>query len=200
MKPNVIFGPAGRPVDFKGSAFKASKYIADEGLSAYEYQGGRGLKIGEKSSLILKEESTAYDILVSIHAPYFINLSSDKSKTIGNSIEILFNVAKIAQWMGAYRIVFHPGYYLKYNSNEALQIAKSAINTLLEELSLAGIDDVVFAPETTGKKSQLGNLDEIIAICQEFDNFKLLLILLIYMLVMVEPLVLLVITMKYFLN
>ena len=34
-----------------------------------------------------------------------------------------------------------------------------------------GIKNFTFAPETTGKRSQLGNLDEIIDICQSFDHF-----------------------------
>ncbi|MDR3223545.1 MAG: TIM barrel protein [Methanobrevibacter sp.] len=171
MKSKIIFGPAGRPVDYKGPAYKAPEYIADEGLSAYEYQAGRGLRIGEKSSNILKEESDKHDVLISIHAPYFINLSSNNEKTINNSIDILFKSAQVGEWMGAYRIVFHPGYYLK-NKETTLKIAKSTINKVLEKIEQSEITNFIFSPETTGKKSQLGNLSEIIAICKEFNNFE----------------------------
>jgi len=172
MKPNVIFGPAGRPIDFKGSAYKACRYIAEEGLMAFEYQGGRGLRIGEKSANILKEDSIKEDILVSLHAPYYINLSALEDKKLATSVETLLNAARIAEWMGAYRIVFHPGYYSKNNPSDALSIAKGAINTLFERLSEEGITEYTFAPETTGKRSQLGNIDEIIDICSNFDNFE----------------------------
>ncbi|KZX11541.1 TIM barrel protein [Methanobrevibacter filiformis] len=172
MEQKIIFGPAGRPLGYKGPAYKACDFIKEEGLDAYEYQAGRGLRISEKSSKILKDNSKNNNVLVSIHAPYFINLSSDKEKTIDNSIEMLFKAAEVAEWMGAYRIVFHPGYYSKYSKDEALKIAKSSITKLLEDLEIAGISEFTFAPETTGKRSQLGNIDEIIAICNEFDKFE----------------------------
>jgi len=172
MKPNVIFGPAGRPVDYKGSAYKACGYIADEGLMAFEYQGGRGLRIGEKSANILKEDSIKEDIIVSLHAPYYINLSAVEEEKLAMSVETLVNAAKIAEWMGAYRIVFHPGYYSKNDPSVALNIAKGAINKLFERLDEEGITDYTFAPETTGKRSQLGNIDEIIDMCSSFDNFE----------------------------
>jgi len=172
MKPKVIFGPAGRPIDYKGPAYRASSYIANLGLFAYEYQAGRGLRIGESSSKILKEDSKKNDILVSLHAPYYINLSSQDDKKIGMSIETLLKAAQVGQWMGAYRIVFHPGYYSKNSSEEALAIAKKAVATLFEKLEEQSLKNVTFAPETTGKRSQLGNIDEIIAICSNFDNFE----------------------------
>ena len=172
MKPKVIFGPAGRPIDYKGPAYKASSYIANEGLLAYEYQGGRGLRIGEKSSKILKEDSKKNNILVSLHAPYFINLSAEDDKKLDMSIGTLLKAAQVGEWMGAYRIVFHPGYYSKNDHNKSLAIAKKGIATLFERLEEESIENVTFAPETTGKRSQLGNIDEIIDICSSFDNFE----------------------------
>ncbi|MDR0900273.1 MAG: TIM barrel protein, partial [Methanobrevibacter sp.] len=172
MKSKIIFGPAGRPIDYKGTAFTAPSYIAEEGLSAYEYQGGRGLRIGEKSAKVLKKESEANDILVSLHAPYFINLANEDEKKRDSSIEILSKSAQIAEWMGAYRIVFHPGYYSKNTPADALKIAKMNINILLERLNEEGIANFTFAPETTGKRSQLGNIDEIIDLCHSFDCFE----------------------------
>ncbi|MBF4468571.1 MAG: TIM barrel protein [Methanobrevibacter arboriphilus] len=172
MKPNVIFGPAGRPIDYKGAAYKACSYIAKEGLRAYEYQAGRGLRIGQRSANTLKEESIKEDILVSIHAPYYINLSAVDEKKLHMSIETLMKTAQVADWMGAYRIVFHPGYYLKNNPSDALVIAKNALNRVISKLDDEGIYDYTFAPETTGKRSQLGNIDEIIELCSSFDCVK----------------------------
>lgn len=57
MKHKVMFGPAGSPVNYKGAAYKAPKYIKEEGLDSYEYQSPYGVRIGEKSAKILKEES-----------------------------------------------------------------------------------------------------------------------------------------------
>ena len=80
MKHKVMFGPAGSPVNYKGAAYKAPKYIKEEGLDSYEYQSPYGVRIGEKSAKILKEESEKHDILISMHGPYYINLCSKEEE------------------------------------------------------------------------------------------------------------------------
>lgn len=172
MLPKVIFGPAGRPISYTGPAYQSSKYLKDHGLFAFEYQAGRGLRIGEKSAKILKKESEEENILVSLHAPYFINLCPKELEKTENAVQMLVKAAQIAEWMGAYRIVFHPGYYSNRSSEESLKIAFNTIEKVLERCEEEGIENFVFAPETTGKKSQLGNLDEIIALCERFDKFE----------------------------
>lgn len=82
MKHKVMFGPAGSPVNYKGAAYKAPKYIKEEGLDSYEYQSPYGVRIGEKSAKILKEESEKHDILISMHGPYYINLCSKEEEKI----------------------------------------------------------------------------------------------------------------------
>jgi deoxyribonuclease-4 len=172
MLPKVIFGPAGKPIDFKGKAFESSAYLKERGLHAFEYQSTYGVKIGEVSARILKEQSMKEGILVSMHGPYYINLASKEEEKIDKSIERLVQSAKAGEWMGAYRIVFHPGFYSNRKPADVLKIAKSTIKRLLGRCEEEGINDFTFSPETTGKRSQLGNLDEIIDICQSFDHFE----------------------------
>ena len=74
MKHEVLFGPAGSPINYKGAGYKAPSYIQEEGLDSYEYQSPYGVRIGEDSANTLKKESKKHDILVSMHAPYYINL------------------------------------------------------------------------------------------------------------------------------
>jgi deoxyribonuclease IV len=106
-----------------------------------------------------------------MHAPYYINLSSPKEDVLERSIQRLVQAARASEWMGAYRIVFHPGFYTTYTPKKALERCKGSIKKLLENLEFKGVKNFTFAPETTGKKSQLGSLDEIIDICQSFDHF-----------------------------
>lgn len=171
MKDKIIFGPAGNPIGYKGKTPQVCSYIAEEGLDAYEYQATYGVRIGENSARELKKNSEENKIRVSMHAPYYINLSSQDPEVIERSIDRLVQSARAAEWLGAYRIVFHPGFYTKYTPHEAMNVAKKAIDTILEKLDAEGIKKFTFAPETTGKKSQLGNLEEIVEICQSFDHF-----------------------------
>jgi len=169
---DIRFGPAGRPINYSGNAKDACSYIKAEGLEAYEYQATYGVKISQQSAIELKKNSEDEDVLVSMHAPYYINLSSNKKDVVERSIKRLVQSAKASEWMGAYRTVFHPGFYTSYTSEEAMKRCKEAINRIMEELDGFGVKEYCFAPETTGKRSQLGNLDEIIEICRSFDHFE----------------------------
>jgi len=169
---DVRFGPAGRPINYSGNAKDACSYIKAEGLEAYEYQATYGVKISQQSAMELKKNSETEDVLVSMHAPYYINLSSNKEDVVERSIKRLVQSAKASEWMGAYRTVFHPGFYTSFTSEEAMKRCKEAINNIMEELEGFGVKEFCFAPETTGKRSQLGNLDEIIEICRSFDHFE----------------------------
>lgn len=170
MNSMVLFGPSGKPVNYSSPVYKATRYIKDEGLDSFEYGAVRGVRISEKSANILKQDSKKNNLLVSIHAPYYINLCSDNNETIDKSLEHLFKAAQAGEWMGAYRIVFHPGFYSNKDSKSALEIAKKSIIKLLNKCE--DIGEFTFSPETTGKPSQLGNVLEIVELCSEFDHFE----------------------------
>jgi deoxyribonuclease-4 len=172
MKTNVCFGPAGLPIGYRGESNQVCTYIKERGLDAYEFQATYGVRISKQSALELKENSNKNDTRISMHAPYYINLSSNKEDVIERSKERLIQSARAAEWMGAYRIVFHPGFYTKYTPDEAMQRLNESVNDLTHKLDSLGIKDYIFAPETTGKKSQLGSLEEIIEICKRHEKFE----------------------------
>ncbi len=171
MPADVRFGPAGNPIGFRGKTINVCDYIREEGLDAYEYQATYGLRISKGSALKLRDNAEKNDVLVSMHAPYYINLCSNKADVIKKSIIRLVQSAKASEWMGSYRIVFHPGFYTKYSPEEAREKCKETIKELIEQIESLGIKKYTFAPETTGKKSQFGTLDEIIDLCRSFENF-----------------------------
>ena len=125
MKNKVFFGPAGSPVNYKGAAYKAPKYIQRIGLDSYEYQSPYGVRIGEKSARILKQEAEKFDILISMHGPYYINLCAKESEKIDKSIGHLIATARAGEWMGAYRLVFHPGFYTNQKPEKAMEIEEA---------------------------------------------------------------------------
>ncbi|WP_414469629.1 TIM barrel protein [Methanobacterium sp. ACI-7] len=171
MKPEVRFGPAGRPIGYKGKTEYVCDYLKEIGLDAFEYQATYGVKLSKQPGLALAKNALKNDVLISMHGPYYINMCSQKEETIKNSIKRLIQSASAGEWINAYRIVFHMGFYTKYSPEEAMKKCKESIETLLEKVESLGIKNYTFAPETTGKKSQFGSLDELINICQSFDNF-----------------------------
>ncbi len=165
------FGPAGKPVDMKsGDYVKAVEYVAKEGLDAMEYEAVRGVRISESKARAIGEAAKRYDVLLSMHAPYYVNFASPEEQTIKKSQERLIAAVRASYWMGAYAVVFHPGYY-KGNSSreEALRRTIESLKPVIEWMKQEGVKGVWIAPETTGKSSQVGDVDEVIAICRELD-------------------------------
>ncbi len=163
----VRFGPAGRPLNYKGPTEGIPRYLrVEEGLDAFEYQAVRGVRIREEAARKLGDEARRYDVALTLHAPYAINLCSSKQATVEASIKRLVESSVAASWMGARLVVFHPGYYGNLSPNEALSRCISALKRVAEELDTLNIKEVLLGPETMGKLSQVGSLEEVVAMCQ----------------------------------
>jgi deoxyribonuclease-4 len=109
----IRFGPAGNSDIFYEQGFKSSlqmpAWLKKMGLSAYEYSCSKGVKISAETAAKLGEEARLNDIFLSVHAPYYINLTNEDPAKREKSREYIYETLKAAKWMGAGRIVVHTG-------------------------------------------------------------------------------------------
>ncbi|MBP5427431.1 MAG: TIM barrel protein [Clostridiales bacterium] len=170
----IRFGPSGNSDKFYEEGYKSSlqmpKWLNSMGLSAYEYQCGKGVKIKEASATKLKDEAIKNDIFLSIHAPYYISLSSVDATKRNNSVNYILSTLKAARWMGAKRIVVHAGSCSKMPRSEALALACDTLKKSIRAADENGFGDITICPETLGKVNQLGSVDEIVEMCKIDDR------------------------------
>lgn len=164
-----MFGPAGTALSFSEMGYKGSldipEYIERMGLDAFEYQCGRGVNIGDEKAAELGRLAAEKNIRLSLHAPYYISMSSvDEEKRL-NSVNYILSSARAVSCMGGDRIVVHTGSCGKLDRKEALRLALDTMKLSLKALDDAGLGNVHICPETMGKINQLGDLDEVIALC-----------------------------------
>jgi deoxyribonuclease-4 len=100
-------------------------------------------------------------VLVSVHAPYFINLNATEEEWV-NSRKRLMDAAKYGNLAGATDIVFHPGSYFGKSPEEVLPITIKRLQGCLEELDASG-NKVTLRPETMGKSAMFGSLEDTLA-------------------------------------
>ncbi|ACM60793.1 deoxyribonuclease-4 [Caldicellulosiruptor bescii] len=166
----IRFGPAGNSQSFYDAGYKSSvdapKWLKSIGLSAYEYQCNKGVNISKEKARQIGQEAQKYDILVSIHAPYYINFGSQEEEKLQKSKEYIYECVEVAKEMKAQRIVFHPGSCAKVKRSLAFETAKKAILEVVNVLKEMHVDGIFLCPETMGKKNNLGSSDEIIEICK----------------------------------
>ena len=164
------FGPAGNSESFKTMGYKHSlqvpEYIVKKGLDAFEYQCGRGVNIGEEKARDLGKIASERRVSLSLHAPYFISMSSVEEEKRLNSIRYILDSARAVNFMGGTRIVVHTGSCSKISREEALFLAIDTMKLAIKTLDDEGLSGVRICPETMGKINQLGTLEEVIALCK----------------------------------
>lgn len=166
---SAIFGPAGNSISFSEMGYKHSlqvpEYIEKMGLDAFEYQCGRGVNIGIEKAAELGKLAAEKNIALSLHAPYYISMSSvDEEKRL-NSINYILSSARAVNAMGGNRIIVHTGSCGKISREEALFLAIDTMKKAVSALDSEGLSHIRICPETMGKINQLGTLEEVIELC-----------------------------------
>lgn len=166
----AIFGPAGNSLSFKKEKnLSLLEYLESFNLKAYEYQCGMGVRITKEKAKIFGESLKG--ISISIHAPYYISLSSVEEEKRKKSVLYILKTAEIAKEMGAKRIVVHSGSCKNIERKKALALAEETLKEAVLELKKEGFEDVLICPETMGKINQLGDLEEVISLCRISESF-----------------------------
>lgn len=166
----IRFGTAGVAEDFKTLGYKNSfgvpEYLSGYGLNAFEYQCGRGVRLSEENGKKLGALGAEKGIRFSLHAPYYISMSSmEEDKRIG-SVRYLLESAAAVRALGGKRVIFHSGSCGKQSRETALEKALDTMRRAVEAMDEQGFSDIVLCPETMGKINQLGTLDEVLALCK----------------------------------
>ena len=178
MADHPRFGPAGVPQMFRLMGAKLAdvpKLLRAEELDAFEYAAvrwGQVPQIKREDAEALGAEAKRNNVVLSLHGSYFINLAGEK-EVAEASKRRLIACAQAAGWMGAYVVVFHAGFYGKNGKAETYRKCVEAIKEVSATLKTMGIDKVKLGPETMGRHSQFGTLEEILAVCQEVEGTQL---------------------------
>lgn len=167
MSNRATFGPGGNGDLFYSqgnrSTAQAPGWLHRMGLDAYEYEAGNGISAGEATLRAIGEKAREYGILMSLHTPYFISLSSvDEEKRL-KSIEYLRKSLRAAELLGADTVVIHSGSAAKISREQAMALSKDTLARIADEFSTTSIR---LGIETMGKLNQLGTLDEVIEQCK----------------------------------
>ncbi len=169
------FGPAGNCDAFYEAGYKATAqmpaFLAKKGLNAYEYQCGRGVRLGDSTATSLRAEAEKHGIQLSLHAPYYISLASAEEEKRDNSVRYILESAAAVQKLGGDRIVVHPGGLGGRSREEATALAVETLKKAQKALDENGLSDVHICPEVMGKINQLGTLEEVLTMCGVDERF-----------------------------
>ena len=162
------FGTAGLSDSYAAKGFdpqKIAAYTASFGLTAFEYQCGRGVRLAHNKAQALGKAAAAQGITLSVHAPYYISMSGLDDEKRLHSVDYLLQSCALVKALGGRRVVFHPGSCGKQSREAALEKALDTMRRAVAACDEAGYGDCILCPETMGKINQLGTVDEVLALC-----------------------------------
>lgn len=166
MAHKIFLGPAGIPTMVKGGTFDGVKGVAKLGLDAMEVQFTHGVRMGMNLAKDVGKVAKNHNVLLSVHAPYYINLcTNDKDKLEASKKRMIDSVVR-AEAMGAYVVVFHAGFYGKLEKDEAFNRVLRACKEIVKITPR----NVKLGLETGGKSESFGTLDEIVSICKKLKG------------------------------
>ena len=155
----IRFGPAG--LGAVEDAISNLEEFHKLGLKACEVSFTYGPYIkNREDALKIGKVAKKLGIYLSIHASYFVNLNSKEEEKIESSKKRILKCCEVGHWLGAKRVVFHPGFYSGMNSAEAsIEIKESMIE--MQKVIKKNKWDIKLCPEVMGKVNVFGSIDEI---------------------------------------
>lgn len=164
MSAKIHLGPAGNcDKDILSSLNRLKNELK---LQAQEVEFTFGVKMKNETAKQVGELRKQLGLELSIHAPYYINLSTEDKSKLKNSFDWVLLSCERGHHMGVKNVVFHPGFYQKKSPDETFDLVLENIKELQKEVKKRKFD-VQLAPETTGKLSAFGNLDEIVELAKK---------------------------------
>ncbi len=155
------FGTVGSPTTTPkkpGGSLGAVHHIKELGLGALELGWVQSVRVSEETCAAIRQAVNETGVLLSIHAPYYINLNATFEEW-PNARRRLMDAAHYGNLAGATEIIFHPGGYQSKEPAEAMDLSVKRLADCVAELRRKK-NMVNLRPETMGKAGQLGKLDE----------------------------------------
>jgi deoxyribonuclease-4 len=158
----ILFGPAGIPTSKKGKGLEEGiREVARLGLDCMEVEFVRGVRLKHGAAVGAGAAAREEGIVLTAHAPYYINLCSLDPEKADASEERILQTARMCHLLGGTSVTFHAAYYQGRDPGGIFQMVEKRLRAVGGKLLKEGIG-VSIAPELTGKPAQFGSLEELI--------------------------------------
>ncbi|HEX2293243.1 MAG TPA: TIM barrel protein [Gaiellaceae bacterium] len=165
--PELRFGPARVPS--RESPEEAVALLQGRGYTACEIDFEGRFWMGYPWAERLGELARDAGIVLSVHAPIagFVG-HAERGKKLNMAIGMLDHSAGVALACGAELVVFHPGFLLGREREQAIDDVVEQAGELRERLEKKG-RAVPFGVEVMGRVNELGTIDDVLAISERLE-------------------------------
>lgn len=166
----LVFGTAGIPIAaVPRNTQEGIRTVRKLGLGAMELEFVHSVNLSEAGAGEAKAVAEKENVVLTCHAPYYLNLNAAEKPKLEASKKRLFESGRILHAAGGWSVAFHPGFYLGMEKENAYRNIKTALVEVRKRLDDAGCG-VWLRPETMGKGAQFGSLDEVLKLSGEIEG------------------------------
>ena len=164
------FLTAGMPLATgKGSYKRAFEILKEMDLDGMELEFVHGVRMSDETRKLVSDAVKANNFYLTAHGPFYINLNSKEEDKVDASVQRIIETALAAKDTGAFSITYHAAFYMGLDKEVVFEKVKKQTEKIIEVVEKEDIK-VWIRPETTGKGTQWGDLDEIIRLSKEFNQ------------------------------
>ncbi|HMK48114.1 MAG TPA: TIM barrel protein [Methanocella sp.] len=161
MTGKIQIGIAGIPHGTKGKGTDAGiRHLHEIGLDAMEIQFGRNVYMSADSARKIASVAEKEGVDLSVHAPYYVNLTSKSEKTREKSREWILMSARIANALDASMVTIHAA--REVDIDTVAESFKDITKILKDE----GIS-VPLGVETMGDQGEFGSVSDVLEVMKK---------------------------------
>ncbi len=167
---SLIFGSPGIPMSTQPrDTMNGIKQVRKLGLDAMEFEFVQNVHVNEKLAPEIKKVAEELNVVLTCHGQYYVNLAALEVEKLHASINRMLSAARRMHECGGYSITWHMGYYLGRPKEKVHEIVTHGVKDVVKKLQDEGVK-IWIRPETTGKETQWGDLQECIKLSQEVEQ------------------------------
>lgn len=166
------FGPGGIPLTTKKSEIiEGIKRVYELGLDAMELGFVHNVFVKDDEAPEVKKVSRQYNVKLTIHGSYYINLASKEKSKYYASINRIISSAKIGHLCGAESVTFHPAFIQGRKKQDIYKQVKEGLTKVFDQINIKKYK-IKISPELTGKPSQFGEIKDLVKLVKGFKKQK----------------------------
>jgi deoxyribonuclease-4 len=140
------------------------------GLDAMEMEWVQSINVSKEKAPLIKKTKDEQNIVLTCHGQYWVNLASLEAIKIKATQQRMIDAATRMQEVDGYSITWHTAFYHGRPKEETYAIVKKGFKEVMKTLNDNGVKGVWLRPETTGKETQWGDLNECIKLSQDIEG------------------------------
>lgn len=167
----LSFGTAGMPISTPEprSTPRGVERVRELGLDGMELEFVHSVNLTEQKAVQVKSATEKNSVHLTCHGSYYINLNSAEEQKVHDSVGRILQGARVAEYAGASSITFHAAFYQKDSLQKTFDAVKKQLQIVVAQLK-SSKNKILIRPETTGKATQFGSLEELLSLSTQVDQ------------------------------